>query len=905
MASRVTILSSILAFCCVILVGVSSTQAQYPAQVTDSLRFRTAGLGEPTLQDLLDSLGYHVNVATDTLSMQTFPGQSQVNYIKILGQLAGSSSTKICGFYTAGDTSTSVAVLPPGSMAGDSISFSSAGRGRIGFFFLPNISAYPFEWYTETAYNLDHLKHALVFHGASASEYIVAFEDLYQGGDFDYNDLVILVRLDDTDGDGIPTSVDNCPATANADQKDSDGDGLGDVCDNCAFASNSDQSDSDNNGIGDVCQAPLEPQKIDSADMYYIKSADLDQDNFIDLLYTGRNQSGLFVVFGKSGGGFESPEKLLDISDAALDVNFVNKDTLLDIVAHTATQTFVLLNGGGRSFVLQGTTPSSANHSVTAHDPSEAPSVATGFVDHDYNLDLVASPNQILLGNGTGGFSSTLTLPFSFSAATLARLNGDRFADLVATIGDSVILFTNNGAGTFTRSSALFIGDQPFAEVSIAGGADFNGDGNTDFALVTSTPTNTDQKSELYVCLGDGLGGLVGHHAIELAAMATNLAVSDVDRDNDLDISMVITKTRRLEVFFNDGSGNFPTFKYMALGEGDSPFNALTSNDFDRDGNPDFVSGGANGAIVLAVNQLPPAQTLADEMVVTSYNGVNITIINPHGFVISQQKTTVAGAAHWNLDIDGDNLLDDRSFDYNLEYGEYKIIIKPDTSLSNDSGSGSFTQDIRIDGAQQARSFLDYSTSGTSSELNRLSPQAVPESLVFYYTVEPVSSIQPPNGIGVKLSRPVFDWSLLAARMPAAITYQFQLDRHYDFQSPIYDISDLTSPQFQPPYQLGKDSIYYWRFRTFDGVTYSPYSRTFAAYILGSCCEISIANIDLNGSVDLRDLSILVTYLTGGTVQLPCPDGAYYKVVHPLSLVDLSQLVKYLTGESTDVPKCP
>jgi len=39
----------------------------------------------------------------------------------------------------------------------------------------------------------------------------------------------------DTDGDGIPDSRDNCPATANSLQLDSDHDGVGDACDNCLY----------------------------------------------------------------------------------------------------------------------------------------------------------------------------------------------------------------------------------------------------------------------------------------------------------------------------------------------------------------------------------------------------------------------------------------------------------------------------------------------------------------------------------------------------------------------------------------------------------------------------------------------------------------------------------------------
>jgi hypothetical protein len=44
----------------------------------------------------------------------------------------------------------------------------------------------------------------------------------------------------DTDGDGVPDSVDNCPTTKNADQKDFNGDGKGDAC-----------QDSDGDGFSD------------------------------------------------------------------------------------------------------------------------------------------------------------------------------------------------------------------------------------------------------------------------------------------------------------------------------------------------------------------------------------------------------------------------------------------------------------------------------------------------------------------------------------------------------------------------------------------------------------------------------------------------------------------------------
>jgi len=47
------------------------------------------------------------------------------------------------------------------------------------------------------------------------------------------HDGFALFVMSDADGDGVPDDVDNCPATANADQADADGDGIGDACDSC------------------------------------------------------------------------------------------------------------------------------------------------------------------------------------------------------------------------------------------------------------------------------------------------------------------------------------------------------------------------------------------------------------------------------------------------------------------------------------------------------------------------------------------------------------------------------------------------------------------------------------------------------------------------------------------------
>lgn len=84
--------------------------------------------------------------------------------------------------------------------------------------------------------------------------------------------------LNDSDQDGVPDYIDNCPAIANPLQVDSDSNGIGDACepvldsdgdgivntvDNCPTVPNPNQLDTDADGIGDVCDpTPQGPQCI-------------------------------------------------------------------------------------------------------------------------------------------------------------------------------------------------------------------------------------------------------------------------------------------------------------------------------------------------------------------------------------------------------------------------------------------------------------------------------------------------------------------------------------------------------------------------------------------------------------------------------------------------------------------
>jgi hypothetical protein len=171
-----------------------------------------------------------------------------------------------------------------------------------------------------------------------------------------------------------------------------------------------------------------------------------------------------------------------------------------------------------------------------------------------------------------------------------------------------------------------------------------------------------------------------------------------------------------------------------------------------------------------------------------------------------------------------------------------------------------FNVGIRIDGTEQHTVFDSY-----------MRPP-VGDSLVFYYQVEPVSSIYPANGEPTRDLQPTFNWSGLAGKAKTADSYEFQLDRYYDFRSPIFSVTGLTSPQYHIPQSLGGDSVFYWRIRPVTGGMPGDYSRTFAANIL----DYSSGDADADGHVDLRDVVFLINYIFLGG---PSPQ--------PLSLADV------------------
>ncbi len=107
--------------------------------------------------------------------------------------------------------------------------------------------------------------------------------------------------------------------------------------------------------------------------------------------------------------------------------------------------------------------------------------------------------------------------------------------------------------------------------------ADFNGDGNDDFAATND--------AAVVVFLGDGAGGFGDSHSYPAGLLPRGMAVGNFNGDNQPDLA--VSNYNDISVLLNDGQGGFePPVNFPAH---DSPI-AVATGDFNGDGKTDLVA---------------------------------------------------------------------------------------------------------------------------------------------------------------------------------------------------------------------------------------------------------------------------------------------------------------------------
>ena len=547
------------------------------------------------------------------------------------------------------------------------------------------------------------------------------------------------------------------------------------------------------------------------------------------------------------------PESLTSLTNADIEIFHMNADTLPDIIAVTGSTIYGLINNHNRSFSVVTTDNTPGRYldfpatAAGSPDEGESPDMAVGFLNDDDFPDLAVAGNKLFTGYGDGSFNAGQTVSFSFVAVSIGDVNhlaADARDDLVVVENDSVAVYLNQGGLNFAKSAEVCLDLEPYDLSSVHTSIDINLDGFVDVVATVAQNTGTDDVTLVTIAGGDGSGGLALLDTIMIDGTAPQVTLVDIDRDHYLDMVLSNASDGKLYIRYNDGSGHFDESDELTVGTGDDLYFALAAEDMDRDGQPDFVSGSAAGEnLILSLNDLPDEPVLDDEMFITGYDYVDVSVTNPNGFVISRSVQTVAGSDYYRLQAGGDDAVDVRLYDYNLQYGDYRIVVVEEPDMP--SGS-TWSMGIGIDGSQRRSVALNYSLSVPDK-----AAWATPlQPFIFYYTVEEVSSIYPENGKRTSDHQPTFNWSGLVADDPGGTEYQFQLHRYHDFSNPllIHDVTTSTASEFTPDTPLGTDSVFYWRFLTSSdlGITYTDTSHTFAAYII--CCSGRVGDANNNGA---------------------------------------------------------
>ncbi|MGB8656702.1 MAG: FlgD immunoglobulin-like domain containing protein [Candidatus Zixiibacteriota bacterium] len=174
-----------------------SVISQMAAELQDSIS--SGKYHEPTLQQVLDGLGYNIDVVNDRLPTEAWARIAGQYSEIMLAELAEYSGTTASGWYKAGVPSDTHVVFRGWNSPRDSAHFYITGCDSNGLFIAPFAGEKcHYVYYTEKRFNPDHKDHAWVYCSKKRpNEFIVAWEDEYDLGDQDFQDLVLLYRMPD------------------------------------------------------------------------------------------------------------------------------------------------------------------------------------------------------------------------------------------------------------------------------------------------------------------------------------------------------------------------------------------------------------------------------------------------------------------------------------------------------------------------------------------------------------------------------------------------------------------------------------------------------------------------------------------------------------------------------------
>jgi len=391
---------------------------------------------------------------------------------------------------------------------------------------------------------------------------------------------------------------------------------------------------------------------------------DTDNDGHLDLAWHDRSTGLVVISRGDGAGQFDAPEFLsngVPHNYGSIVIGDLNGDGSSDILVNYQTgptpNDLYLGNGSGGFDVAPPTGVSVGGRYI--------PSAID--IDGDSDTDFVfrASYTEVgtLLNDGSGHFSRvpSYRAPSGNNGRILLDADGDGDQDVLAVGNESYSVLVNSGGGEFDSDVALMTSGSRGIGVS-----DMDGDGYPEVVVAGVDISIFQTQGDSLIDPPQAYDGPIG---------VADMALADFDADGAVDVAVVGSEVGNVMVRLNDGSGSLLEPTIVSIDPGAVSMNAA---DIDGDGDQDLVVVFGSGPPSLLENQgggvfsAPTALGFDANHIIRfgDMNGdglVDAHVVKPTARLFLNRPDDPgqfdAGAATWNLptplasilgDIDGD-----------------------------------------------------------------------------------------------------------------------------------------------------------------------------------------------------------------------------------------------------------